>query len=234
MLPAFIIMMITSAYVKSAYNKWSKVQASSRLTGAQAAERLISSGGLYGVRVEGIRGNLTDHYDPRDKVLRLSEGVYQSPSVAAVAIAAHELGHAMQDNEATSRCLPPRCPRSISALTWAGSDLRGLLLKLPTWPGWLLVFSGGALFVATLPVELNASAAPNSLLNAGVIYSPESRAASTRYSTCCTHLRGCPDHFGDAAALLPRWSSAWADGGAANPSLSTSSTSRVESAGGFH
>ena len=179
MLPAFIIMMITSAYVKSAYNKWSKVQASSRLTGAQAAERLISSGGLYGVRVEGIRGNLTDHYDPRDKVLRLSEGVYQSPSVAAVAIAAHELGHAMQDNEGYA---PLRLRAALVPAVNIGSYLgwilifAGLLLKMTNlaWLG-VLVFSGGALFaLATLPVELNASArAKQLLLNAGVIYSPE-------------------------------------------------------------
>jgi hypothetical protein len=182
MLPAFIIMMITSAYVKSAYNKWSKVQASSRLTGAQAAERLISSGGLYGVRVEGIRGNLTDHYDPRDKVLRLSEGVYQSPSVAAVAIAAHELGHAMQDNEGYA---PLRLRAALVPAVNIGSYLgwilifAGLLLKLTNlaWLG-VLVFSGGALFaLATLPVELNASArAKQLLLNAGVIYSPEEQS----------------------------------------------------------
>ncbi|HEX9029013.1 MAG TPA: zinc metallopeptidase, partial [Anaerolineales bacterium] len=97
MLPGLLIMMVVQGYVRSAYNKWSQVPARSRLTGAQAAERLINNGGLYGVRVEGIAGNLTDNYDPRDKVLHLSQGVYESPSVAALAIAAHELGHAMQD-----------------------------------------------------------------------------------------------------------------------------------------
>ena len=179
MLPAFILMMITSAYVKSAYNKWSKVQASSRLTGAQAAQRLISAGGLYDVRVEGIRGNLTDHYDPRHKVLRLSEGVYQSPSVAAVAIAAHELGHAMQDHEGY---FPLRLRAALVPAVNIGSYLGwilifiGLLLNMTdlAWLG-LIVFSGGALFaLATLPVELNASArAKQLLLNSGVIYSQE-------------------------------------------------------------
>ena len=179
MLPAFILMMITSAYVKSAYNKWSKVQASSRLTGAQAAQRLISAGGLYDVRVESIRGNLTDHYDPRQKVLRLSEGVYQSPSVAAVAIAAHELGHAMQDHEGY---FPLRLRAALVPAVNIGSYLGwilifiGLLLKMTdlAWLG-LIVFSGGALFaLATLPVELNASArAKQLLLNSGVIYSQE-------------------------------------------------------------
>jgi Zn-dependent membrane protease YugP len=137
---------------------------------------------LYGVRVEGIRGNLTDHYDPRDKVLRLSEGVYQSPSVAAVAIAAHELGHAMQDSEGYA---PLRLRAALVPAVNIGSYLgwilifAGLLLKLTNlaWLG-VLVFSGGALFaLATLPVELNASArAKQLLLNAGVIYSPEEQS----------------------------------------------------------
>jgi len=179
MLPAFILMMITSAYVKSAYNKWSKVQASSRLTGAQAAERLISSGGLYDVRIEGVRGNLTDHYDPRKKVLRLSEGVSRSPSVAAVAIAAHELGHAMQDHEGY---FPLRFRAALVPAVNIGSYLGwilifiGLMLRMTdlAWLG-VIVFSGGALFaLATLPVELNASRrAKQLLLNSGVIYSQE-------------------------------------------------------------
>jgi len=99
MIPAFILMALTSWYVKSSYKKWSRVQASSRLTGAQAAQRLLSTGGMYGVQIRGTAGDLTDHYDPRDKTLYLSNGVANVPSVAAVAIAAHEMGHAMQDAE---------------------------------------------------------------------------------------------------------------------------------------
>ena len=90
MAPAFILMMLTSWYVKSAYNKWSRVPASSRLTGAQAAQRLITRGGLYGVQIKGTSGNLSDHYDPRDKTLYLSQGVANGASVASVAVAAHE------------------------------------------------------------------------------------------------------------------------------------------------
>src|SRR5689334_8216743 len=97
MIPAFILMAAASWYVKSAYNKWSRVAVQSRLTGAQAAQRLISSGGLVGVQVQGVAGNLTDYYDPRNKTLYLSPGVANGTSVASVAIAAHELGHAMQD-----------------------------------------------------------------------------------------------------------------------------------------
>ena len=99
MLPAILLMMAAQYYVSSTYKKWSKVRNRSNLTGAQAANRLIQAGRLYDVNVEAVSGNLSDHYDPRHKVLRLSSGVYQTSSVAAVAIAAHELGHAMQDHE---------------------------------------------------------------------------------------------------------------------------------------
>ena len=99
MIPAMILMGLTSAYVRSSFKKWSQVRATSGLTGAQAAQRLISSGGLYGIQVAGVRGELSDHYDPRNKTLYLSQGVYNVPSVAALAIAAHELGHAQQDAE---------------------------------------------------------------------------------------------------------------------------------------
>src|SRR5512134_726145 len=99
MIPALALMGFASWYVRHAYDKWSQVRASSGLTGAQAAQRLISTGNLYGVQVAGTQGQLSDHYDPRNKTLFLSQGVYESPSVAAVAIAAHELGHAQQDAE---------------------------------------------------------------------------------------------------------------------------------------
>jgi len=169
MAPAFILMMIVQGYVKSAYNKWSKVPARSRLTGAQAAERLIQNGGLYGVRVEGVQGQLTDHYDPRSKVLRLSPGVYNGTSVAALAIAAHELGHAMQDKD---EYFPLRLRAAIVPAVNIGSYLGWILLMIgillqATSLAWLgvFVFSGGAIFaLATLPVELNASARAKRLL----------------------------------------------------------------------
>lgn len=182
MAPAFILMMIVQGYVKSAYNKWSKVPARSRLTGAQAAERLIQNGGLYGVRVEGVQGQLTDHYDPRSKVLRLSPGVYNSTSVAALAIAAHELGHAMQDKD---EYFPLRLRAAIVPAVNIGSYLGWILLMIgillqATTLAWLgvFVFSGGALFaLATLPVELNASARAKRLLtDTGLITGPDERS----------------------------------------------------------
>ena len=142
--------------------------ARSRLSGAQVAQRLISAGGLN-VDVDGIRGHLTDNYDPRRKVLHLSEGVYDSPSVAALAITAHELGHAMQDRDGY---LPLRLRAALVPAVNIGSYLGwiliiiGLILKMTNlaWLG-VLVFSGGAIFaLATLPVELNASARAKQLL----------------------------------------------------------------------
>ncbi len=182
MAPAFFLMLIVQWYVQSAYNQWSKVPARSRLSGAQAAQRLIERGGLYGVRVEGIQGKLTDHYDPRDKVLRLSAGVYQGYSVAALAIAAHELGHAMQDKE---DYFPLRLRAAMVPVVNIGSYLGwilimiGLVLKFVNlaWLG-VLVFSGGALFaLATLPVELNASARARRLLTkTGIIMDDDEKA----------------------------------------------------------
>jgi Zn-dependent membrane protease YugP len=181
MAPAFLLMALASWYVRSAYNKWSKVPASSRLTGAQAAQRLVSSGALYGVKIEGISGNLSDHYDPRTKTLRLSQGVANNASVAAVAIAAHELGHALQDAE---DYMPLRLRAALVPAVNVGSWLGwililvGLFLNMVNlaWLG-VLVFSGGALFaLATLPVELNASARAKQLLvETGIIQSDQER-----------------------------------------------------------
>jgi uncharacterized protein len=179
MIPAFILMGLTSWYVKSSYNKWSRVQAQSRLTGAQAAQRLISTGSLYGVQVQTVAGNLTDHYDPRDKTLYLSQGVANVASVASVAIAAHELGHAMQDAE---DYFPLRFRSALVPVVNIGSNLGwilimiGLFLKF-TEIAWLgvLVFAGGAVFaLATLPVEFNASARAKQLLvQTGIIQTDE-------------------------------------------------------------
>lgn len=170
MLPGLLLMMLVQWYVKSAYSRWSQVPARSRVTGAEAAQRLIQTGGLYGVQIEGIAGNLTDNYDPRDKVLRLSRGVFASNSVAALAIAAHELGHAMQDKE---DYFPLRLRSAIVPAVSIGSYLGWILIIIgillqATQIAWLgvLVFSGGAIFaLATLPVELNASARARQLLH---------------------------------------------------------------------
>lgn len=181
MLPAFLLMMAVQIYVNSAYRRWSQVPARSRIPGVQAAQRLIQRSGLYQIEIEGVPGNLTDHYDPRSKTLRLSQGVYQSSSVAALAITAHELGHALQDQEGY---FPLRLRAALVPAVNIGSYLGwiliilGLLLRF-TELAWLgvLVFSAGAVFaLATLPVELNASARARQLLTeSGLIVSEDER-----------------------------------------------------------
>src|SRR6188474_942504 len=181
MIPAFALMGFASWYVRHAYSKWSQVRASSGLTGHMAAQRLISTGNLYGVQVQGTAGQLTDHYDPRNKTLYLSPGVADSPSVASVAIAAHELGHAMQDAE---DYFPMKIRSGLVPIVSIGSNVGwiliiiGLMLRMTSiaWLG-VLVFSGGALFaLATLPVEFNASARAKELLySTGIIQSEEER-----------------------------------------------------------
>lgn len=186
MIPAFLLMALASWYVRHAYSKWSQVRASSGLTGYQAAQRLISTGNLYGVQVAGTAGQLTDHYDPRNKTLYLSGSVADVPSVASVAVAAHELGHAMQDAE---DYFPMRIRSSLVPMVSIGSNLGwilimvGLLLFRASSLGisiaWLgvLFFAGGAVFaLATLPVEFNASARAKELLYAtGIIQTEEER-----------------------------------------------------------
>ncbi len=181
MAPAFLLMLLTSWYVKAAYNKWSRVPSRSRMTGAEAAQRLISRGGLYGVTIERVGGQLSDHYDPRSRTLRLSQGVADSPSVAAVAVAAHELGHAMQDAE---EYFPLRFRSALVPAVNIGSWLGWLLIMIGLLLNWVniawlgvLVFSAGALFaLATLPVEFNASARAKRLLaETGIIQTEEER-----------------------------------------------------------
>ena len=175
MVPAFILMALTSWYVRSSYSKWSRVPTASGLTGTQAAQRLISAGGLYGVRIQGIGGQLTGNYDPRTKVLNLSQGVANSASVAALAIAAHELGHAMQDAQ---DYFPLRFRAALVPAVNIGSTLGWILILVGLWVqytqlAWLgvFIFSAGAVFaLATLPVELDASArAKRMLSDSGII-----------------------------------------------------------------
>lgn len=174
-IPSMILMGAASWYVRHANTKWSQIRASSGLTGAQAAQRLISTGNLYGVQVQGTPGELTDHYDPRNKTLFLSNSVANVPSVAAVAIAAHELGHALQDAE---EYFPMKVRSALVPVVNIGSNLGwfliiiGLVLNFIqlAWIG-VFVFAGGALFaLATLPVEFNASARAKQLLaQSGII-----------------------------------------------------------------
>jgi hypothetical protein len=179
MVPAILVMLAAQMYVNSTYKKWGQIQTRSKLTGEQVSMKLMLQGGLTDLNLNQIQGNLTDHYDPRKKTLSLSPAVYQGSSVASVAIAAHELGHAMQDKEGY---FPLRFRSMLVPAVNIGSSLGwilimvGLLLNIINlaWLG-VLAFSGGALFaLATLPVELNASARAKVLLKgSGIITSRE-------------------------------------------------------------
>lgn len=181
MLPAFLLVLLAQLWVNSTYRRWSRLRNGYGLTGAEAARRLLNQGGLSDVALEGVPGQLTDHFDPRRKVLRLSAPVAQGESVASLAITAHEIGHALQDQEGY---LPLRFRAALVPAANVGSMLGwilifiGLLLR-SVQLGWLgvLVFSTGAIFaLATLPVELNASARARALLTqSGLIVNDNER-----------------------------------------------------------
>jgi hypothetical protein len=151
------------------------------MSGEAAAQRLLTQASLNGVTVAAAHGTLSDHYDPRDKTLHLSRGVASEPSVASLAITAHEIGHAMQDHEGY---MPLRFRSAIVPAVSIGSNLGWILLiigvvlrSFQLASLGLLVFSGGAIFaLATLPVELNASARARRLLSdSGLLYSDAER-----------------------------------------------------------
>jgi Zn-dependent membrane protease YugP len=168
-LPALILAMIAQARVRSAVNKYSRVYTGRGVTGARVARALLDQAGLHDVAVEKTGGLLSDHYDPLSRTLRLSPGVFDTPSVAAVGIAAHETGHALQHAE---RYLPLQARSAIVPVVQFGSFLGplvfffGLLLNFEAlaWGG-VLLFAGVALFaLITLPVEFDASRRAKDLL----------------------------------------------------------------------
>ncbi|MEE0100649.1 MAG: zinc metallopeptidase [Acutalibacteraceae bacterium] len=163
-LPAIIITMIAQVRVNSAFNKYSKIQNLHNLTGAQAAQRVLATHGVSGVQIEHVAGKMTDHFDPRTNVIRLSDSVYGSTTIAAVGIAAHEAGHAVQHAQGY---LPNKIRGVLVPLANVGSRVSWILiiigLFLPLQYDWVLYL--GILFYAlsvlftivTLPVEFNAS-----------------------------------------------------------------------------
>ena len=155
--------LITSGIVKSTFNKYSKVAASSGMTGRMVAEAIIHREGLYDVRVERVAGSLTDNFNPATKVVNLSESVYDVPSVAAISVAAHECGHAMQHNE---EYFPLKVRSAILPVANFGSKfglwivIAGLIISFfrPLVFIGVVLFAFGVLFqIVTLPVEFDAS-----------------------------------------------------------------------------
>ena len=160
-----VLCMLASAKVKSTYAKYAQVRSLTGMTGEEAARRILSTAGIYDVRVQHVAGDLTDHYDPRNKTLNLSDTVYSSTSVAAVGVAAHECGHAIQHAKGY---VPLKFRGALVPAANFGAKIAwpliliGLLINSES--SWLIIqvgilaFSLSVLFqVVTLPVEFNAS-----------------------------------------------------------------------------
>lgn len=177
--PAILLALLAQVWVKSAYGKWSRVIARSGLTGAQAARDMLAREGITNVRIEQVNGFLSDHYDPGERVLRLSPDVYSGRSVAALGIACHEAGHALQHaNGYAFLGLRSVLVPTANIGSWLSFPLifAGLIFN---YAGLILVgiiaFSAVVLFqMITLPVEFNASSrAKDALTNNGVLGYPE-------------------------------------------------------------
>ncbi|MBR2189177.1 MAG: zinc metallopeptidase [Eubacterium sp.] len=159
---ALILTLAVQAKMNSTFSKYSKIASMSGMTGAMAAQKILESEGLYNVRVEHVSGSLTDHYDPRTKVVNLSDAVYAQRSLAAIGVAAHECGHAIQDAQDYQ---PLRLRTALVPAANIGSTaawplfLFGLILSFrPLLTIGILLFCAALLFqIVTLPVEFNAS-----------------------------------------------------------------------------
>ena len=166
----FIFAAIASSGVQSAFNKYSKVKSYRGYTGADAARKILDGNGLYDVKIEHISGNLSDHFDPRANVIRLSDATYADTSVAAIGVAAHEAGHAVQHAVGYA---PIKLRNAIVPAVNIASGLSmplfliGLIFALPAITNLgIILFSGALVFqVVTLPVEFNASRRAITILN---------------------------------------------------------------------
>lgn len=187
-LPALLIALVAQIKVKTTFHKYAKVMNARGLSGAEVAAKILSSNGVLDVAVQRVSGNLTDHFDPTARVIRLSQSVYDSHSVAAVGVAAHEAGHALQYAE---NYFPIRLRAAIIPVTKVGSALSwpliilglvfsfGLLVNLG-----IILFSVVTLFqLVTLPVEFNASRRALNILQQQGILAPEELGGARKVLT---------------------------------------------------
>ena len=159
---AFLLTMFASFGVKGTFSKYDKVKSSRGITGAMAARRILDANGLQHIRIEHVSGNLTDHYSPKEDVIRLSDATYNSDSVAAIGVAAHECGHAVQHQVGYA---PIKIRNSIVPIVNIGSSLSMPLFFIGLLLGSTKLALGGAMLfglvllfqLVTLPVEINAS-----------------------------------------------------------------------------
>lgn len=182
-IPALFLALLAQLNVSSTFKKYQKVLSGNRMTAADAARRILSSNGLGNVAVERVSGNLTDHYDPRTNVIRLSESVYDSQSVAAIGVAAHEAGHAVQYAE---NYAPIKLRAAIIPITQIGANIAPYLVLLGLiFSFYPLCYAGLILFTAvvafqliTLPVEFNASRRAMDTLRGGILSDSEADGAA--------------------------------------------------------
>lgn len=187
-LPCIILSLWASANVNSTFRRYSNHHSIRRITGAEAAQRVLSANGVNGVRIERVGGNLTDHYDPRTNVIRLSDSVYNSTSTAAIGVACHEAGHAVQY---AHNYAPIKLRAAVIPITNIGSKLAmplillGILFSVFAEMSYALVYLGIACFglslvfqLITLPVEFNASRrAMQAISSAGILTQEEQHGA---------------------------------------------------------
>ncbi len=183
--PTIVIAIIAQTKVTTTFRKYSKQASAMGFTAAEVTRRILDSNGLSNVAVERVSGNLTDHYDPRNNVIRLSDSVYSSNSVAAIGVAAHEAGHAVQHAE---KYLPIKIRNSIVPIASFGSSFApiliifGILLAFEplVWIG-IILYSAIALFqLVTLPVEFNASSRALNTLSTMAILSEDELKGSKK------------------------------------------------------
>ncbi len=177
-----LVPILAQSKVKRAYSKYSKIGTSSQLTGAQVARKILDDNGLYDVQIEEVKGTLTDHYDPRSKVVRLSQGIFHGRSMASSAVAAHEVGHAIQDSESYAFL---NFRTALVPVANFGSNVSIFLIIAGAIFSQFGLIMAGILFMAaavlfqlvTLPVEFNASnRAMDQLVASGIILNNEERA----------------------------------------------------------
>ena len=187
-LPFVILSLWASSNVNTTFQKYSKVYSIRRITGAEAAQRVLSANGVTGVRIERVSGNLTDHFDPRTNVIRLSDAVYSSTSTAAIGVACHEAGHAVQYAQ---NYAPIKLRAAVIPATNIGSKLAmplillGVVLSVFAEMSYMLVYLGIACFglsllfqLITLPVEFNAShRAMQAISSVNILTEEEQRCA---------------------------------------------------------
>lgn len=192
-LPCVILSMWASSSVNSTFKKYAQVMSYRRITGADAAQRVLSANGVRGVRIERVSGNLTDHYDPKTNVIRLSDSVYGSTSVAAIGVACHEAGHAVQYAE---HYAPIKLRAAIIPITNIGSKLAmplillGIVLSFLGNFSYAVVYLGIACFglslifqLVTLPVEFNASRRAMGAIESGNILTDEEQRGARKTLT---------------------------------------------------